>query len=141
MAESTDQPHSPNTGETPTGNEDKAYKEVLANMKDQVQQATAILPASDAAEIQKKIVNAADTHYRESSSVNIVLAYQAIAAPLDKLITSLRELAVRAQREDVLKQPDLDEAPAAYRPAVSDYFESMSRDYHPDKADEDPQKP
>jgi hypothetical protein len=71
---------------------------------------------------------------RDGEVHNVVQGYRMLAAPLDQLIADLTALQARAARQDVIKQPDLDEAPAAYRPAVSDYFEKMSRDYHPDES-------
>jgi hypothetical protein len=95
-------------------------------VKDEAQQAAQLVPAAD---VQTLLGSAyGPTHFRG----NMVQGYQVLAPPLDKLILDLKVLMVQAQREDIVKQPDLDDAPPSYRPAVSDYFESMSRDYHPD---------
>jgi hypothetical protein len=62
-------------------------------------------------------------------------------SPLDQLISELKKALVLAQRNVVVKQPNLDDAPAAYRSAVSDYFETMSKNYHPDSGDHPANKP
>ncbi len=67
--------------------------------------------------------------------------YPGIVGPLDELITELKQALALAQRNEVVKQPNLDEAPPAYRSAVSDYFEAMSKDYHPDGGAPDVKKP
>jgi hypothetical protein len=60
--------------------------------------------------------------------------------PLDQLIIELKQALALAQRNEVVKQPDLDEAPPAYRSAVSDYFEAMSKTYHPEGSEPDTKK-
>ena len=115
---------------------------MLEDLKNQTQKTANVLPNSNAKEILEKLNDQEkDTSYRAAPAINAVHAYQAIAAPLDKLIIDLKSLGAQAPREDVVKQPDLDEAPPSYRSAVSDYFESMSRDYHPDKSAPDTKKP
>ncbi len=58
------------------------------------------------------------THY-----VSVVLP------PLEELITWLRSDLVEVRRDHVLTEQELAQAPAAYRPAVAEYFETLSRDY------------
>ncbi len=120
----------------------RAYREVLADLKDEAQRADATVADSTTAALLKSVVRAdQDMSYRNVTPVNVVQGYQAIAAPLDTLILDLEKAAAHAQRDEAVKQPNLDDAPANYRSAVSDYFESMSRDYHPDNADQDAKKP
>jgi hypothetical protein len=76
-----------------------------------------------------------------TNASNASAGYKVIAQPLDQLIVDLQQAITHAQREEVVKQPDLDDAPPAYRSAVSDYFETMSKNYHPDSADADAKKP
>ncbi len=73
--------------------------------------------------------------------VIMVGGYPGIVGPLDQLIIELKQALALAQRNEVVKQPNLDEAPPAYRSAVSDYFEAMSKDYHPDSGEPDAKKP
>jgi len=115
----------------------KAFHEAVADARDEAQQAASMLNTPEAQGIQKRF---ADLNAKVDEH-NVVKAYQAIAPPLDKLIQDLTDLANLTQRQDLIKQPDLDDAPPAYRPAVSNYFENMSKDYHPDNADKDAKKP
>jgi hypothetical protein len=120
----------------------QAYQEVMANLIDQTEQGSAMVPPATAAALTTAIANVEQsTRNQPETGADIAHAYQVISVPLDKLISSLIEEAALAQREEVVKQPNLDEAPAAYRSAVSDYFETMSRDYHPDNNDQDAKKP
>jgi len=140
-------PNAPPTGDGGTGEdgingvEGKAYHEILGELRDESQRASVLVPNLDSPGGVARSLALEDNHYRETKVGNAVRAYEAIAPPLDKLISDLHVVLARAEREDIVKPPDLDEAPAAYRPAVSDYFEDMSRDYHPDSADKDPKKP
>ncbi len=117
-----------------------ALREVVADLKNQTQQVSVVVPSVNTGEMQHQLRDLAGTDYQAGDTSNLVRAYQALAPPLDKLITELRAVAVRTEREDVVEQPDLDEAPRLYRPAVSDYFETLSRNYHPDRADMDDKK-
>jgi hypothetical protein len=55
--------------------------------------------------------------------------YLAIDPPLGEVIRLLREELNRAKRDHQLSEQSADTAPAAYRSAVADYFERLSRDY------------
>ncbi len=120
----------------------QAYREIIVDLKDEAQRADVTVGDDKTAAFLKSVTRVlGDTSYRKVDEVNVVHGYQALAEPLDKLILDLEQAAAHAQREDVVKQPNLDDAPAAYRSAVSDYFETMSRDYHPDAPDQDAKKP
>jgi hypothetical protein len=121
--------------------DEKAFREVLADVKNETQQSSGVVPGVAAQDIERQINEIDRGAFRQIGPANVVRAYQALAAPLDKLILELQAAASRMQRQDVVKLPDLDEAPLPYRSAVSDYFEAMSRDYHPDDADADAKKP
>jgi len=119
-----------------------AYREMMADVKAETQQAATMLPPNATSDMQQSLNNlngvGNGTPYQQTSETNVVKAYQALAAPMDKLITELVAKQADVLRQDLVKQPDLDEAPALYRPAVSNYFETMSKDYHPDTADTPP---
>jgi hypothetical protein len=119
----------------------EAYREAIENLKSQAQQTANLAPSSSLNELQKTIIRYdKDTSFRPVSPVDIVRFYTDIEKPLERLILDLQKLQVHAQRTEIVKTPDLNETPAAYRPAVSDYFEALSRDYHP-PAPEDDAKP
>jgi len=112
-----------------------AYHDVMAELRDQVQRATVVVPTAHTEPLAHQLdtVTNPDPNFRKTSPIDVIAAYQAIAPPLDQLIAEVEKLVHHAQREDIVRQPNLDEAPPSYRPAVSEYFEEMSRDYKPDE--------
>ena len=108
-------------------------REALVNLQIQSQQAEVILTDPHAKAVAQKLLSL-EQQYRPQAAVNVVVAYQAIEPPLRELISLLQVLQRHSRREEAIRQPELDESPPAYRSAVSDYFESLSRDYHPDAA-------
>jgi len=60
--------------------------------------------------------------------------FEQIDPPLQGVIRSLREELANARRRHQLVAAELEQAPPAYRPAVADYFERLSRDYEPAKS-------
>jgi hypothetical protein len=50
-----------------------------------------------------------------------------VLPPLDEMITWLRSDLVEVRRDHVLTEQELALAPVAYRPAVAEYFETLSR--------------
>jgi hypothetical protein len=140
-SETTTSPGESGSNSGSGGSKAAAYREALANVRNTAQQISSMVPGVDTRDVERRLTEIAATPYGEASPENVVKAYQALAAPLDKLIADLSLVADRAQREDVVKQPEPDEAPPAYRDAVFDYFEKMSRDYHPDTGEQDTKKP
>ena len=110
----------------------QAFRDVMANLKDLAQQADAAHPSQETKDFLQTVSQQSETLYQAGGVANVVHGYDAIAPPLNQLILDLKEAEAHAERDAVIRQPDLNEAPAAFRPAVSDYFESMSKDYHPD---------
>ncbi len=130
-----------NSNKAPSGYSE-AYHEVIADLKDEAQLANATVQNANTTALMNAVIRYdQDTRYRDVTSVNVVHGYQAIAGPLDQLLFELKADVAHAQRDEVVKQPDLDDAPPAYRSAVSDYFESMSKDYHPDSDTPNTNKP
>jgi len=120
----------------------QGYRELIANLKDEAQMTKTLVPNSSAAVLMHTVLHLdEDTSYRQANPMNVVTGYQAIAAPLDQLLFELQQAMAHAQHDEIVKQPDLDDAPPAYRSAVSDYFETMSKDYHPDSSDPNAKKP
>jgi hypothetical protein len=115
---------------------------VLADIKDQAEQAKAAVPSTDNSTLLQTVERAQETtRTHPNSASNVTTGYDFIAKPLDQLIVDLQKTMTLALRAEVVKQPNLDEASPAYRSAVSDYFEAMSKNYHPDSGDADPKKP
>lgn len=123
------------------GDVEQAYAETMADISDEVQIVAAIDPTTAGSGPLGAVVSGMNATSRGASRRDIVRAYRAVALPMDKLIAEVRMRLTQAERQEVIRQPDMDEAPAAYRPSVSDYFEAMSRDYRPDGAGGEPAKP
>jgi hypothetical protein len=123
------------------GDVEQAYAETMADIADEVQIVAAIDPNSAGSGPLGGVVSGMNASSRGASRLDIVRAYRAVALPMDKLIAEVRVRLAQAERQEVVRQPDMDEAPAAYRPSVSDYFEAMSRDYRPDGEGGEPDKP
>jgi hypothetical protein len=123
------------------GDVEQAYAETMADISDAIQIVAAIDPNSTGSGPLGAVVSGMNATSRGASQRDIVRAYRAVALPMDKLIAEVRMRLAQAERQEVIRQPDMDEAPAAYRPSVSDYFEAMSRNYRPDGAGGEPAKP
>ena len=122
----------------------QAYREVLADLKAEAEMTNIAVPNAHTSALMQAVTygGPGDNGQRHwGSPVIMVGGYPGIVGPLDQLIIELKQALALSQRDEVVKQPNLDEAPPAYRSAVSDYFETMSKDYHPDGADPDTKKP
>jgi hypothetical protein len=124
---------------------EQGYREVLAQLSDEAQLTHVVIPKANADALLQAVTEAGvgggGPHEPERNPANLRGGFEGIISPLDQLIIELKAALAVTQRDEVVKQPDLDEAPPAYRSAVSDYFEAMSKDYHPDNADPKPPKP
>ena len=72
---------------------------------------------------------------------NVVASFKKIQGPLDSMIALLRDRLQQAQRAHDLADQSDTAAPPAYREAVADYFEQLSRDYDKSPAPEATPKP
>ena len=109
----------------------EVYHEALQDLKNQTQQTARLVPNADATAVEQVIIRYdKDTSYRDVKGVDVVRFHTDLQQPLEKLITDVEALQQHAQRGGIVTTPDLDETPPAYRPAVSRYFEDVSRDYH-----------
>lgn len=121
----------------------QAYQDVMAQLKDQAQQTNAMVPGVDSKDLLHAMIDGNHGDNSRHQNIRAILAggYPGIVGPLDQLIIELKQALAQTQRSDTVKQPNLDEAPPAYRSAVSDYFETMSKNYHPDGGKHDPNNP
>jgi hypothetical protein len=109
----------------------QAYHEAFQDLKNQTQQLAKVVPGADAAAVQDVIARYdKDTSYRAVTPKDVVKFHADLQQPLERAIVDVQGLQQHAQRGEVVNAPDLDETPAAYRPAVSQYFQDVSRDYH-----------
>jgi uncharacterized protein YukE len=58
-----------------------------------------------------------------------VVAYGQLNEPLSTMINLLRDELQQSNRQHELTDQNVEQAPPAYRAAVADYFELLSRDY------------
>jgi len=120
----------------------RAYREAIEDLKNQTQQSQQLLQVYQDGGIGKLIQRFnTDTRYRQITDTDVVHFFTDLQKPLDALIAALQEKADHAQRTETVAAPNLDDTPAAYRAAVSDYFEQMSRDYHPPAPEAAPTAP
>jgi hypothetical protein len=116
---------------------DQAYRDVLANLRDDAQMTNVTVPDVNATDLLLAVTSAGGVRVRTvvSRIQGPASGFEGIVTPLDRVIFKLKQALALAQRNEVVKQPDPDDAPPAYRSAVSEYFEKMSKDYHPDNGD------
>jgi hypothetical protein len=117
---------------------------VLADLKTEAEVSKVAVPQAHTSDLMQALAGPGHNNDRPSHLTTPFLlsgGFPGIVGPLDQLISELKQALAGAQRTQVVKQPNLDEAPAAYRSAVSDYFEAMSKDYHPDGGDSGTKQP
>jgi hypothetical protein len=133
----------PGPGQTNPAVLKQAYRDVLANLRDEAQMTNVTVPDVNASDLLRAVTGGKGSG--GGIPMNTIPApahgFEDIVTPLDRVIFELKQALALAQRNEVVKQPDLDDAPPAYRPAVSEYFEKMSKDYHPDSGDGATHKP
>ncbi len=143
-AAAANNPANPNSKQSPAVLA-QAYREVLADLKNEAEMANVAVPQAHSGELMQAVTNAGhganDPPPHLTIPVIVNGGFPGIVGPLDQLIIEMKQAMAQAQRNEVVKQPNLDEAPPSYRSAVSDYFEGMSKDYHPDSGDQDTKKP
>ena len=125
---------------------DRAYRDLLSDIKEKAQLSNATIQSVNAGTLLKAVSDTESSYGTGGGSHApttrfLGSGFAGIATPLDQLIRELKEALAVAQRNEVIKQPNTDEAPPAYRSAVSDYFETMSKKYRPDSGDTDTNKP
>ena len=65
----------------------------------------------------------------QGNSPSPVIAYGRLKEPVDTIISMLRAQLAQVGRQHELSDQLAEQAPPAYRAAVADYFERLSRDY------------
>ena len=101
-------------------------RELVEDVREAAQDAVVVVPKSDAlADVRATLRDVPlELHYRDEAAL-----FSRIDPPLQGLIDSLHAAQQHARRDHSLTDGNLDLAPPAYRPAVADYFEQLSRDY------------
>ena len=120
--------HAARTAQTrdPQAAKEEFARELVEDIRESAQTAAAVVPKSEAlAEVQKALGDVpVELHLTDQAAL-----FARLDPPLLGLINQLREGAPAARREHQLTEKNVDLAPPAYRSAVADYYEQLSRDY------------
>jgi hypothetical protein len=107
---------------------DQFARDLMEEIREGMQQAQNVLKNKTALESVRDLINQ-KSEIKQVGGGNVAGLYLAIDPPLGEVIRLLREELNRAKRDHQLSEQSADTAPAAYRSAVADYFERLSRDY------------
>ncbi len=120
--------HAPAAAQTydPQETREKFARELVGDVREAAQDAVVVVPKSGAlADVRETLRDVPlELHYLDQAAL-----FARIDPPLSGLIDSLHTAQQHVQRDHSLTDANLDLAPPAYRPAVADYFEQLSRDY------------
>lgn len=100
--------------------------ELIEDVRDAVEEAAVALPKSEELAQVRDTVRDVATEKRNGS---LTVLFPKMDPPLQGVINQLRAELARQQRQHQLTDHNPDQAPSAYRSAVADYFEQLSRDY------------
>ena len=108
--------------------QEKFARELVEDLRSDLMEVAEDVPKDErAVKVQKTLQ---ETYSSEQPNWNVI--HRAVESDLNGIISMLRQQLELSQRSYRLNDQELELAPAAYRGAVSDYFEQLSRDY--DKA-------
>ena len=103
----------------------------MEGLRDDTSRAMGVLPNSgQVTELRRALGEPAKA--QEDYLAHFARTAQKIDGTLEGVINLLRAENQRGQRQHQLTESNPDEAPEAYRSAVADYFEQLSRDYSRD---------
>lgn len=100
---------------------------LLQDLHEQTLDAMAAKPGAGELKQMREILNRQSDGGLDNGGVVAFAA--AIDPPLTSLITQLRQELTHYRRQHQLTDAQVAQAPRAYRPAVAEYFEQLSRDY------------
>ena len=120
--------HAPAAVQTrvPGETKEKFARELVEDVREAAQDAVVVVPKSEAlADVRETLRDVpVELHAADQAAL-----FARIDPPLLGLIDALHAAQQHARRDHQLTDGNLDLAPPAYRPAVADYFEQLSRDY------------
>jgi hypothetical protein len=105
---------------------DQYAREVMQDVGEETAEARAMLPQATETQELDAVVNGGSG---DGTAGQVVVMFGKIQAPLDAVIGLLQAELQRSERQYRLNDQSADKAPPAYREAVADYFERLSRDY------------
>ena len=110
--------------------------EIVSDVRESTLEAGPALPQSLQLGELRRQLREPPVSYADVGDVTAFL--EKIDAPLEGVIEQLRAEIAGNRRSYQLTEEEMAQAPAAYRPAVADYFEQLSRDYHAATATDHP---
>ena len=123
-------------GQEPSREEQRQQlgEDLKRELREQTLDAMGIKPGAAEVKQMREILSRESSSGQPDSSRLIAFAAE-MDPPMTGLITVLREELAHFQRQHRLTDQQVAQAPPAYRPAVADYFEKLSRDYSTGKPD------
>ncbi len=107
--------------------------ELLEEIEQSAREAEMVLPEPTGA---KQVIERTRRIRTDRSYTAIISLFHTLERPVDDLIRTLRTEVARQRRQHLIDERSDDDIPAAYRDAVAEYFEQLSRDFH--QKEEDP---
>ena len=102
--------------------------EIVSDVREGALEAVSALPQSlQLGELRQQI---RESPVPDADGGNVTVFLEKIDPPLEDVIKLLRAEIADNRRPYQLTEEEMAQAPAGYRPAVADYFEQLSRDYH-----------
>ncbi|MEA3188929.1 MAG: hypothetical protein QOD99_2759 [Chthoniobacter sp.] len=115
----------------PAEDRERFARELIEDLRDDTTRALSFFPDEEALKEVRAALNA-PAKKPQSYEKRAIAAAENVSGPLEGVISLLRVEVQRAARQHQLTDTDAEKAPAAYRAAVADYFEQLSRDYQND---------
>ena len=120
-------------GGTATHSDDTAKREsfageVLEDLRQEIWESAAVVPPGNGVEGMRQVLSGQSSGTGGNFS-QCVAAFEEIQPPLDNVITLLKAELQKSLRQHELIDQSAEKALPAYREAVADYFEQLSRDY------------
>ena len=119
-----------------------ARQEFARSLVDQVTEYTDVvsnvLPNTPLIMAARQQIRTTVTVLQSGPASSYVFAYGKLNEPISTMINALRDQLQRTARQTELTDQNVEQAPPAYRDAVADYFERLSRDYQTAPADKTP---
>lgn len=107
------------------GGSARLTREVVEDLEQETREMTAVLgPSHETEELERTFKHPTSRQFSQ-----VVATYEQINGPLDTVIALLKAELQKTRRQHELLDQSAEKALPAYRDAVADYFEQLSRDY------------
>jgi hypothetical protein len=115
---------------------EKFARELIDDLRVSALDAQAIAPKAPEVEKLRTALDSVPDVRTSATRSSVFLA--PVLPPLQGVIELLRNELRQSRRQYVLTDQNPDQAPPAYRPAVAEYFEQLSKDYQAAPAEQSP---